>query len=128
VNGMANSVSFYCENCGKTVGPGARVCPHCGRFFSAVKCPICEFSGEVQLFLAGCPNCGYTGESRSDRQFEVIDLPTSRGSPRGNRPKAPQRRRYWNKKRPERPRWLFVLTMSILGLAFLVLVAIYVSL
>ncbi len=125
---MANSVSFYCENCGKTVGPSARVCPHCGRFFSAVKCPICEFSGEVQLFLAGCPNCGYTGESMPDRQFEVIDLPRSPGSSPGNRSQALQHVRYRQRKRPERPGWLFALTMSILGLAFLVLVAIYIHL
>ena len=115
-------VSFYCENCGKGVRPNARVCPHCGRFFSAVKCPACNFSGEVALFMAGCPNCGYTGAGRSEHRFEVIDLGT-RGARSGR-----SRRRYWDRKPGERPRWLFALTMSILAASFLVLVWIYLRL
>ncbi len=117
-------VSFYCENCGKGVGPNARVCPHCGRFFSAVKCPACNFSGEVALFLAGCPNCGYTGAGRSEQRFEVVDLG------RGGRARRSGRsaKRYWNRERGERPRWLFALTMSILAASFLVLVWIYLRL
>ena len=123
---MMTHVSFYCENCGRRVGPNARTCPHCGRFFSAVKCPVCNFSGEVSLFMAGCPSCGYTGE-HADRkqQFEIIDLPLahSDGSKGGV-----LRGRDVPRNPTGRPRWLFALTMSILALAFLVLVIIYINL
>jgi hypothetical protein len=37
----------------------ARVCPRCGRFFSSVKCPKCDYVGEADDFSAGCPVCGY---------------------------------------------------------------------
>ena len=115
-------VSFYCENCGKRVGPSARVCPYCGRFFTAVKCPVCRFSGEVGLFMTGCPSCGYTGDER--RQFEVINLPSSSTGLFSRERSIANRRR----KTGERPGWLFALTMVVLGLAFLVLVVIYLNL
>ncbi|PKL26377.1 MAG: hypothetical protein CVV47_00135 [Spirochaetae bacterium HGW-Spirochaetae-3] len=51
---------FFCEHCGAEVGKDERSCPECGRFFSAVRCPRCGFSGAAGKFSAGCPVCGYS--------------------------------------------------------------------
>ena len=51
---------FYCDNCGTEVKNGTSACPHCGRFFSSVRCPACGFSGDDKLFFKGCPACGYS--------------------------------------------------------------------
>jgi predicted RNA-binding Zn-ribbon protein involved in translation (DUF1610 family) len=51
---------FFCDNCGYEVSNSAKSCPHCGRFFSSVRCPVCGFSGDDGLFQTGCPLCGYS--------------------------------------------------------------------
>lgn len=56
---------FFCEHCKQEVSARDKVCPHCGRFFSEVRCPRCGFTGEGKLFYDGCPNCGYLS-SRSN--------------------------------------------------------------
>lgn len=57
--------SFFCENCGTEVPPGADVCPGCLSEFSSVKCPRCGRSGKEKLFLYGCPFCGYLKKEKS---------------------------------------------------------------
>ena len=49
---------YFCERCGAEVGKDARLCPHCGRFFSSVKCPRCGHVGKADDFDRGCPSCG----------------------------------------------------------------------
>jgi hypothetical protein len=56
---MVKRPHFYCESCGAEVSKAARVCPRCGRFFSSVKCPKCEYVGKADDFSSGCPVCGY---------------------------------------------------------------------
>ena len=53
------SAKFFCENCGAEVPQNARVCKHCGKFFSSVRCPVCGTTGTPAKFANGCPNCGY---------------------------------------------------------------------
>ncbi|MBT3273527.1 MAG: zinc ribbon domain-containing protein [Spirochaetales bacterium] len=55
--------SFYCENCGDPVALKATSCPSCGKRFDAVKCPECAFSGRSDLFLDGCPSCGFLNDT-----------------------------------------------------------------
>ncbi|HBB43391.1 MAG TPA: hypothetical protein DEO40_02280 [Treponema sp.] len=50
---------YFCENCGAEVAAKARFCPHCGKFFSAVRCPHCGHTGSVSEFKTGCPVCHY---------------------------------------------------------------------
>ncbi len=50
---------YFCENCGTEVGAKAKFCPHCGKFFAAVRCPKCAFTGTVNDFKSGCPVCHY---------------------------------------------------------------------
>ena len=54
-----NPVKFFCEFCGSQVRAADRICPHCGSFFSQVRCPACGFQGENKLFSKGCPVCGF---------------------------------------------------------------------
>jgi hypothetical protein len=50
---------FFCESCGAEVRHSERVCPSCGKTFTAVRCPRCGFEGGAKQFVRGCPGCGY---------------------------------------------------------------------
>lgn len=56
---------FFCQHCGADVPAHAVLCPRCGRFFSAVRCPQCDYSGRQGEFVHGCPRCGYSGGAAS---------------------------------------------------------------
>ncbi|MDR0410671.1 MAG: hypothetical protein LBH75_01690 [Treponema sp.] len=58
-----NHISFFCDRCGYKVSQDATNCPGCGRSFSSVKCPVCNFVGEASHFTNGCPVCGYSSNS-----------------------------------------------------------------
>ena len=55
----------YCDNCGTEVEQNASECPKCGRSFASIRCPVCNFVGEVGLFDNGCPSCGYSAPKTS---------------------------------------------------------------
>jgi len=57
---MKKKPKFFCDNCGAEVDRDLKACPQCGRFFAAVRCPKCGFSGEEKMFSSGCPSCGYS--------------------------------------------------------------------
>lgn len=74
---LADKVRFYCESCGKQVRSRDKICPHCGRFFTKVRCPACNLVGDAELFLNGCPSCGYLGKAQGyhqdkDHLFETV--------------------------------------------------------
>ena len=93
------SAKIFCENCGAEVPQNARVCRHCGKFFSSVRCPVCGTTGSPSKFANGCPNCGYAvgqgekvnapseKESKASRKskkalLNAIDMRNPRGSKR----------------------------------------------
>jgi len=51
---------FFCDNCGYEVGGDVKACPYCGRYFAAIRCPACDYSGPDRMFQNGCPMCGYS--------------------------------------------------------------------
>jgi hypothetical protein len=107
------SSKFFCENCHREVKPNARVCPHCGRYFTAVRCPSCGYVGEARDFASGCPNCGYAGTGKpQEPQFETVDLQAGRTAP------APR----------GVPGWVYPLAAAVLLAVFGVLVVIYLRL
>ncbi len=76
--------SFYCNHCGKKVARDALRCPSCGRYFGAVLCPRCGYSGGEGEFVSGCPSCGYLGDrterdgsspSGKKKERPLLDLP-----------------------------------------------------
>ncbi|AFG37743.1 zinc ribbon domain-containing protein [Spirochaeta africana] len=103
---------FFCENCGTDVPASAMMCPVCGRFFAAVRCPRCSYSGRQAEFKNGCPRCGYSG---------VPD--TSAGSAGSE---AQDQIRLPRKTRPLLP--LFPSILITMILAFIGLVIIYMQL
>jgi len=50
---------FFCDHCNHEVSFNAEVCPHCGKQFDSVQCPVCSFTDKPIYFLNGCPKCGY---------------------------------------------------------------------
>jgi RNA polymerase subunit RPABC4/transcription elongation factor Spt4 len=57
---MKQKPRFFCDNCEYEVGSDLKTCPHCGRFFTSVRCPVCSYSGPEKIFINGCPLCGYS--------------------------------------------------------------------
>ncbi|MCF0241198.1 MAG: zinc ribbon domain-containing protein [Treponema sp.] len=54
-----HKAKFYCENCGYEVPQNAKFCSKCGKFFTFVRCPSCQYTSESRKFTNGCPKCGY---------------------------------------------------------------------
>jgi predicted RNA-binding Zn-ribbon protein involved in translation (DUF1610 family) len=81
---------FFCESCSAEVEREAKSCPECGKNFASVRCPTCNFIGEVDSFKGGCPACGYVSE----------DQPKKR--PKAKRPKD-----------EPLPLWVYVITVAI---------------
>lgn len=50
---------FYCNKCRKEVAFNSVRCPYCGEHFDAVQCPVCRLIGTPNIFVRGCPSCGY---------------------------------------------------------------------
>ncbi len=101
--------AFFCESCGEPVRLKDSVCPHCGRWFSAARCPQCGFVGEPKLFGEGCPACGYLTVRESSQ----------------TRPVAQQARGGAQSPRPPLPGWFYALAAAFLLLAmgvFLVMI------
>ncbi|MCL2186719.1 MAG: hypothetical protein FWB86_12840 [Treponema sp.] len=57
---MKKKPRFFCDHCGYEVGRDVKSCPKCGRYFAAVRCPSCGYSGPDEMFQGGCPMCGYS--------------------------------------------------------------------
>ncbi|MDR2494215.1 MAG: zinc ribbon domain-containing protein [Spirochaetaceae bacterium] len=60
MKGKPEKLHFYCDKCGFEVPQDADECPECGCSFEAVRCPVCGFNGELEVFSNGCPQCGYS--------------------------------------------------------------------
>lgn len=79
------AAKFFCENCGAEVPQNAKVCRHCGRFFSSVRCPKCGLTGRPDTFTNGCPECGYAfslSEKNTNKESGRLNkiLPEKRSS------------------------------------------------
>ncbi|MCL1991775.1 MAG: hypothetical protein FWG66_02370 [Spirochaetes bacterium] len=69
---MKKEIIFFCDHCGSEVADGVKDCHVCGRIFTSIRCPACNFSGEEELFKNGCPSCGYVtvGEAKPKKKPE----------------------------------------------------------
>ncbi|MDR2534840.1 MAG: zinc ribbon domain-containing protein [Treponema sp.] len=113
---MKEKPRFYCDNCGSEVPQDARGCPECGRSFGSVRCPVCGFTGDVEIFESGCPGCGYSNQS------DIKDKPSKPKIPKTPAPK---------KQNPSEgafshtlPFWVYIVT----GIVFVVvLIMLYFS-
>ncbi len=87
------SARFFCESCGRSVPFNANMCPHCGKKFDAVKCPVCKYTGMPGEFLQGCPKCGYLaseddGPAGPDPRSPGRKEPASTAPSQGRSPKG----------------------------------------
>ncbi len=103
---------FYCENCKNEVKANARVCPHCGRWFTAVKCPQCSYTAGGEEFVRGCPRCGYNGKDLRD-PADLVDITNEFGL---HKPKKRSNTAF------------FPIAAVTLVVAFIVLVIVYLNL
>lgn len=119
---------FYCENCHREVRPDSKVCPHCGRFFAAVRCPSCGYTGESLLFLSGCPSCGYAGNDRANEisaapgEVERYDFEAIAGSTDGERTTRSARRSGRGV-----PSWFYPVAGIVLLFCLIILIVIYLT-
>lgn len=84
-NSNLKSAKFFCENCGAEVPQNARVCRHCGRFFSSVRCPQCGTTGGPNKFTNGCPTCGYAFNSEKSKGSKQKKLANEKKASRKSR-------------------------------------------
>jgi hypothetical protein len=125
-----NRSRFFCENCGTEVRPHAKVCPKCGRFFSAVRCPQCDYTGEGKEFLHGCPNCGYSGGgiraagrgTAREEWYDAAELETGEDES----PLSRTARGRVGRQRNPPPGWVYWLALGLVTLVFVIMVIIYV--
>jgi hypothetical protein len=87
---------FRCDNCGHHVPLEHDTCPHCGRRFTAVVCPVCSFEGDASLFGDGCPSCGYRGAARRSGATAVA------------------RQRPGKARKPPLPAWFYLASSAVL--------------
>ncbi len=68
-------LKYYCETCGNKVPKDVDICPHCGRYFTAVKCPVCGYEGNANTFVTGCPRCSHLadGSTVSAQNVKAVD-------------------------------------------------------
>ena len=107
---------FYCESCNNLVDYDAEVCPHCGKLFDAVKCPVCKHIGRVESFIKGCPKCGYCAPNMD--QFVQSAQKGGSGFPSEDREKP---------KTSLMPSWAYYAVAGGLVIAFLALVVFYLT-
>jgi hypothetical protein len=99
-------IHFFCDKCGVEVPQDAKTCPGCGRSFSSVRCPACDFVGEAALFATGCPACGYSAGSADQTK-------TASGGGARAVEAAPRSERQW-RQHASLPLWIYVVAIAAL--------------
>lgn len=55
----SNEILYLCSKCGKEVGKNDSVCNNCGARLGNIRCPFCNFVGNLNDFrFDTCPRCG----------------------------------------------------------------------
>lgn len=54
-----SSIAYICGKCHKEVEKEAKICKYCGAHLGKIRCPYCNFTGEIEDFKHDtCPKCG----------------------------------------------------------------------
>ena len=118
---------FFCDFCGTEVKRNDRICPNCGKFFSAVRCPACGLTGQAALFVKGCPDCGYAvlpgSESASNSTAKKRQKKARKAHPQGKSPRnaAPSKRKPQAAGDPL-PIWIYIAVACLLAAVVAVIV------
>ncbi|WP_288958585.1 zinc ribbon domain-containing protein [uncultured Treponema sp.] len=128
-NDSAKKAKYFCENCGSEVAAKARFCPSCGKFFAAVRCPSCGHTGTVKDFALGCPVCHYAmshseiyGDEDSETSLDGRKHRLSGKSRRAiDRAFSEHEKRTGGNTDSGAPAWLFVVSIAVLVIMFVLL-------
>ena len=118
---------FFCESCGSEVPRNAKVCPVCGKFFAAVRCPNCGRTGTSDEFKNGCPTCGYAVDLTSyfAGQLDDDEQPNKKSKKKRERKRIANistynsgySRGYEKSSDSSLPAWIYIVTILVfLGL------------
>lgn len=97
---LEQSPKFFCEHCGKQVKRNTRICPHCGSFFTSVRCPACGYTGSARDFVKGCPKCGYAVKSQFGQNINKDKKEIT----------SPKRKKYSHKE--ALPIWVYIFVLT----------------
>ena len=113
--GSNTKPKYFCENCGEEVAANARFCPHCGKFFAAVRCPSCGYMGSVNDFKNGCPRCHYA-MSQEDiyGPGQVPSFLQEKNTKKAKKPKKQRSRAARKNSSSDVPTWLLVASVILL--------------
>jgi DNA-directed RNA polymerase subunit RPC12/RpoP len=68
-----NEISYLCGRCGKEVNKEATICIYCGAKLGNIKCPFCNFEGDINAFKYDtCPKCGRKNNSLKNKSARYI--------------------------------------------------------
>jgi hypothetical protein len=110
---VQNPIHFFCDKCGVEVPQDAKTCPGCGRSFSSVRCPACNFVGGADLFAVGCPVCGYSAGSASQPQTKTVSTGEAQAVEAASALPLRQRLRQWQQ-HASLPLWIYVVAIAAL--------------
>lgn len=127
---MSNpKAKFFCEYCDTEVPQKAIVCPKCGHFFASVRCPQCGHTGTQREFANGCKACGYafssgtSGNSTNQNKSQTKLPPKARYKTRKAAIQEIQKRENKTIKEDSLPAWVYILSISILGILLYILIS-----
>jgi len=108
---MKKKPRFFCDHCGNEVSGDVKSCSNCGRYFSAVRCPSCNYSGPDEMFKAGCPMCGYSAPP-----------------PPKSKPVRPKKTAFsWNKQdHAQMPAWTYIVSIIVV-LAIIAVISFFIT-
>lgn len=70
----SGEIMYICGKCGAKVDKEATICPKCNSRLGKIKCPFCNFTGEIEDFKDDtCPRCGRKKEKidKKDNSFII---------------------------------------------------------
>ena len=105
---------FFCDFCGTEVKRNDRICPNCGKFFAAVRCPSCGLTGQAALFVKGCPSCGYAVLPGSEGE-ESSAAKKKPKKPRARHHAAPESRLQAQAAGDPLPLWVYIAVACLLA-------------
>jgi len=69
----SGSMLYICGKCRKEVEKDAKICSNCGARLGKIRCPFCNFTGELEDFKKDtCPKCG----KKSKNVFSKTNIET----------------------------------------------------
>jgi len=67
-------IMYICGKCGAEVEKEAKICPKCNARLGKIKCPFCNFTGDIDDFKNDtCPRCGRKKTEKKKESKQLLD-------------------------------------------------------